>query len=306
MPARSWRSAAAADLFASPQHPYTAALLAALPERSDGGRLATIPGVVPGLYDRPRGCLFSPRCAYATEHSRTVRPELRPWAGWPDPLPLSPRRSEPEAPKSKPIIRSARRLHRERSRRRSQEPEARLRGPPRVVQGTRAPAGGRRRLLHRRARQDPRGRRRIRLRQVHSRPHGDADREADRGRAQPRRHRCGQSARRRGDVACAARCSSSSRTPTARSIPRKKVGTILEEPLVINTKLAGAERTERARDDDGEGRPAAGALRPLSAHVLRRPAPAHRHRARADALVRSSWSRTSRSRPSTCRSRPRS
>jgi dipeptide transport system ATP-binding protein len=72
----------AADLFASPQHPYTAALLAALPERSEGAtRLATIPGVVPGLYDRPKGCLFSPRCAYATEHSRTVRPELRPWAG---------------------------------------------------------------------------------------------------------------------------------------------------------------------------------------------------------------------------------
>jgi dipeptide transport system ATP-binding protein len=72
---------AAAALFASPQHPYTAALLAALPERSAGDRpLATIPGVVPGLYDRPQGCLFSPRCAYATEHSRRVRPELRPWA----------------------------------------------------------------------------------------------------------------------------------------------------------------------------------------------------------------------------------
>ena len=71
----------ATDLFASPQHPYTAALLAALPERSEGGRLATIPGVVPGLYDRPRGCLFSPRCAYATEHSRNVRPDLRSWAG---------------------------------------------------------------------------------------------------------------------------------------------------------------------------------------------------------------------------------
>ncbi|NIX78301.1 ABC transporter ATP-binding protein [Microvirga terricola] len=71
----------ATDLFASPQHPYTAALLSALPERSEGGRLATIPGVVPGLYDRPRGCLFSPRCAYATEHSRNVRPDLRDWAG---------------------------------------------------------------------------------------------------------------------------------------------------------------------------------------------------------------------------------
>jgi len=72
----------AADLFASPQHPYTAALLAALPERSEGAtRLATIPGVVPGLYDRPKGCLFGPRCAYATEHSRNARPDLRPWAG---------------------------------------------------------------------------------------------------------------------------------------------------------------------------------------------------------------------------------
>jgi dipeptide transport system ATP-binding protein len=71
----------ATELFEAPQHPYTAALLAALPERSAGGRLATIPGVVPGLYDRPRGCLFSPRCAYATEHSRTIRPELRPWKG---------------------------------------------------------------------------------------------------------------------------------------------------------------------------------------------------------------------------------
>ena len=59
-------------LFAAPQHPYTAALLAALPERSDGEhRLATIPGVVPGpATTGPRGCLFSPRCAYATEHSR--------------------------------------------------------------------------------------------------------------------------------------------------------------------------------------------------------------------------------------------
>jgi dipeptide transport system ATP-binding protein len=66
-------------LFAAPQHPYTAALLAARPEASDGGRLATIPGVVPGAHDRPRGCLFGPRCAYATPLADEVRPELRPW-----------------------------------------------------------------------------------------------------------------------------------------------------------------------------------------------------------------------------------
>ncbi|WP_411879543.1 ABC transporter ATP-binding protein [Polaromonas sp. YR568] len=67
-------------LFNTPQHPYTEALLSALPERSDGSaRLATIPGMVPGLYDRPAGCLFAPRCAYATEHSRNERPLLRAW-----------------------------------------------------------------------------------------------------------------------------------------------------------------------------------------------------------------------------------
>jgi dipeptide transport system ATP-binding protein len=70
---------ATADLFAAPQHPYTAALLAARPERSTGERLATIPGTVPSLYERPEGCLFSPRCRYATPHACDVRPDLRPW-----------------------------------------------------------------------------------------------------------------------------------------------------------------------------------------------------------------------------------
>ncbi|SCK61661.1 dipeptide transport system ATP-binding protein [Variovorax sp. HW608] len=70
------------ELFAMPQHPYTAALLAALPERAVGEeRLATIAGVVPGVHDRPAGCLFAPRCAYATPHSHAVRPELREWLG---------------------------------------------------------------------------------------------------------------------------------------------------------------------------------------------------------------------------------
>jgi dipeptide transport system ATP-binding protein len=69
-------------LFAAPQHPYTAALLAAMPERSTGERrLATIPGVVPGLYDRPQGCLFAPRCTYATPQSCQSRPETRTWFG---------------------------------------------------------------------------------------------------------------------------------------------------------------------------------------------------------------------------------
>jgi dipeptide transport system ATP-binding protein len=68
-----------AALFGAPQHPYTAALLAARPEHRESARLATIPGAPPGLNDRPRGCLFGPRCAYATERSCATQPEIRPW-----------------------------------------------------------------------------------------------------------------------------------------------------------------------------------------------------------------------------------
>jgi dipeptide transport system ATP-binding protein len=65
------------DIFDTPAHPYTEALLAAMPERSDGSsRLATIPGMVPGLYDRPTGCLFAPRCRYANDLCRAKRPQL--------------------------------------------------------------------------------------------------------------------------------------------------------------------------------------------------------------------------------------
>ncbi|MBH0236793.1 ABC transporter ATP-binding protein [Methylobrevis albus] len=59
-----------AGLFDDPHHPYTAALLAALPERATSRRLPSIPGVVPGQFDRPSGCLFSPRCRYTTERCR--------------------------------------------------------------------------------------------------------------------------------------------------------------------------------------------------------------------------------------------
>lgn len=62
------------DLFENPRHPYTAALLAALPERATGKHLPTIPGVVPGQFDRPVGCLFSPRCALAREKCHTAPP----------------------------------------------------------------------------------------------------------------------------------------------------------------------------------------------------------------------------------------
>ncbi|TCO71222.1 ABC transporter ATP-binding protein [Rhodovulum euryhalinum] len=65
-------------LFARPHHPYTSALLAALPERATTRILPTIPGVVPGQFDRPRGCLFAPRCAFADETCRTTPPPVQP------------------------------------------------------------------------------------------------------------------------------------------------------------------------------------------------------------------------------------
>ncbi|WP_147464751.1 ABC transporter ATP-binding protein, partial [Pseudomonas cannabina] len=68
-------------LFDVPAHPYSEALLAAIPEHSMGAeRLATLPGMVPGRYDRPQGCLLSPRCPYVRDNCRTQRPDLAPKA----------------------------------------------------------------------------------------------------------------------------------------------------------------------------------------------------------------------------------
>ena len=68
----------AEDIFREPKHPYTQALLRSLPEFAEGkSRLQSLPGVVPGKYDRPQGCLLNPRCPYATDLCRSVEPELR-------------------------------------------------------------------------------------------------------------------------------------------------------------------------------------------------------------------------------------
>ena len=65
-----------AGLFATPRHPYTSALLSALPERATGRRLPSIQGVVPGQFDRPKGCLFAPRCTFATDLCRSTPPAM--------------------------------------------------------------------------------------------------------------------------------------------------------------------------------------------------------------------------------------
>ncbi|WP_052184370.1 dipeptide ABC transporter ATP-binding protein [Rahnella aquatilis] len=71
-------SAKATEIFRAPRHPYTQALLRSLPEfAADKARLQSLPGVVPGKYDRPAGCLLNPRCPYATDLCRKEEPALR-------------------------------------------------------------------------------------------------------------------------------------------------------------------------------------------------------------------------------------
>ena len=62
-----------------PAHPYTAGLMAAIPDMSaDVDRLYQIEGSMPRLDAIPRGCAFNPRCPRAFERCRSERPELMP------------------------------------------------------------------------------------------------------------------------------------------------------------------------------------------------------------------------------------
>jgi oligopeptide/dipeptide ABC transporter ATP-binding protein len=63
------------QLFAAPQHPYTAGLLAAMPRAGvRRTRLTTIPGVVPAPGAWASGCRFADRCPSAWERCRTEAP----------------------------------------------------------------------------------------------------------------------------------------------------------------------------------------------------------------------------------------
>jgi oligopeptide/dipeptide ABC transporter ATP-binding protein len=71
--------APALDLFDRPEHPYTEALLAALPQLEGEdireGRLTAIPGLPPSLINPPDACRFAPRCPYADEQDSCTREE---------------------------------------------------------------------------------------------------------------------------------------------------------------------------------------------------------------------------------------
>ena len=70
------------DIFKSPQHPYTAGLLASMPrlDETDAARLTAIPGQPPNLQRLPPGCAFSDRCPRVFEPCRSIRPPLEPFA----------------------------------------------------------------------------------------------------------------------------------------------------------------------------------------------------------------------------------
>jgi oligopeptide/dipeptide ABC transporter ATP-binding protein len=67
-----------AQLFDSPAHPYTAALLASVPRLGGtvGGRLPSIEGQPPRPHEFVAGCPFEPRCAWRHEHCRIEAPVL--------------------------------------------------------------------------------------------------------------------------------------------------------------------------------------------------------------------------------------
>ncbi|CAM1377836.1 ABC transporter ATP-binding protein [Fretibacterium fastidiosum] len=59
-------------------HPYTLGLIDSIPDLNrEQGRFKTIPGIVPNMFDLPRGCRFSPRCERAQDLCRTSAPDLR-------------------------------------------------------------------------------------------------------------------------------------------------------------------------------------------------------------------------------------
>jgi len=64
------------DLFRSPRHPYTQALLNSVPRLSQEGKLQSVEGSVPNLVSPPSGCRFHPRCPHAMEVCKGVFPGM--------------------------------------------------------------------------------------------------------------------------------------------------------------------------------------------------------------------------------------
>ncbi len=72
----------AADIFAKPSHPYTQALISAVPQpdlkKAGERKRIVLTGDVPSPIDPPQGCRFHPRCSFATDKCKQERPALLP------------------------------------------------------------------------------------------------------------------------------------------------------------------------------------------------------------------------------------
>ena len=62
-------------MFRQPAHPYTRALLDAIPHLSQARALTGIPGSTPGPGRRPTACRFNTRCEYVQDRCREIEPE---------------------------------------------------------------------------------------------------------------------------------------------------------------------------------------------------------------------------------------
>ena len=75
---RMVESSPSGDFFAQPQHPYSAGLIACIPDIRQGpsAKITTIDGRVPSMAELPGGCYFAPRCHRAESACRAKSPEL--------------------------------------------------------------------------------------------------------------------------------------------------------------------------------------------------------------------------------------
>lgn len=64
------------ELFKNTKHPYTIGLLSTLPKYGQPGELPVVEGMVPAAGEFPEGCVFSPRCAHATEQCCQCKPPI--------------------------------------------------------------------------------------------------------------------------------------------------------------------------------------------------------------------------------------
>ena len=302
------------DAARAPVHLGPARLDAAPRRRADRPAAARSRATRPSLINLPRGCAFHPRCTYAELQRRRRAapsvPELlrgrRRGTGSPATCPQArppadlDRRDRAEAVSDAmtETLRSPTR-RRSRARRRADEPASRCSrstGLQKHFPITRGPASSGRSARCRPStaststvtrRRDARPGRRVRLRQVDHRPADHPAAGAD--RRQDRRSRAGTSrtCRRAGMRPLRRDMQMIFQDPYSSLNPRHTVGTIVGAPLQVQGIKPEGGVKKRGPGAAGARRPQPRALQPLPARVLRRPAPAHRHRPGARPAARS-------------------